>query len=460
MDRVKARAWEAKLKGEDIAGCRIESLIDHGKSAAVFKATRNGQLVALKIFDDEIIEQYGDKTQLARIKRELTLVGKVHPNMVQILDGGVDATTGNHFIVMEYLDGLNLQKCLQSVPSDNIPGLIGQLATCCEYLETLSLVHRDIKPSNIIILDDYSRLVLLDFGVLKPVGEIGVTDAGGIQSFVGTLQYSSPEFLLRKEEDTFEGWRALSLYQIGGVLHDLIMQRPLFDEYVNPYARLVIAVQNNIPNVSSITVPTYLVEACQAALVKNPTTRLKLANWDSFRSPKKVTAGADARERVIKRSLLNDALAVPDAAGPSGNDDLIEDTINLIKLEARKIRGENTAALPPLTVTRVPRHGSVVEIGFRSAEQQGLLAGLTLQVEVEVVDVSSRAVALRVSAFATTSQVKSPDGERVIVYRGIFNPVSIAGALENSIYLAVDRAQLETEANRGKALDLSELKVD
>jgi serine/threonine protein kinase len=379
--------------------------------------------------------------------------------MVQILDGGVDAATGNHFIVMEYLAGASLQKCLTLVPDDKIPILIEQLASCCEYLETLSLAHRDIKPSNIVILNCYSRLVLLDFGVMKPVGEVGVTDADGIQSFVGTLQYSSPEFLLRTEDDSIEGWRALSLYQIGGVLHDLIMRRPLFEEHSAPYARLVNAVQNNIPNVSSTTVPTYLVEVCQAALVKSPTTRLKLVTWDSFRPPKKATAGAAARERVTNRSMLTEALAAPETSGPSGTDDLLEATINLIKVEARRIRSENTAALPPLTLTRVPRDGAIVAIGFRPAEQQGLSAGLTIRVEVEVVDISSQAVALAVSAFTGASPAASPNGEGVVAYRGIFNPTSLAGALESSIYMAVDRAQLEPEADRGKPLDLGELKV-
>jgi eukaryotic-like serine/threonine-protein kinase len=459
MDKVKAAAWEADLTGKEIAGCTIGSLIDHGKSAAVFKATRNGEVVALKIFDDEIIERYGDKTQLARIDRELTLIGKEHPNMVKIVDGGVDATTGNHFITMEYLDGLSLERCLLSVPDDNVPLLIAQLASCCEYLETLSLAHRDIKPSNIVIMDNYTRLVLLDFGVLKPVGEIGVTDANGIQSFVGTFQYSSPEFLLRSEEDNVDGWRALSLYQLGGVLHDLIMRRPLFEEYANPYARLVNAVQNNTPNVSSTTVPTYLVEACRAALIKSPTTRLELVTWNSFLPPKKVTAGVAARERVTGRSLLTQALVVPEAASASGNDDLLEATINLIKVEARRIRTENTAALPPLSVTRVPRDSAIVDIGFRSAKQQGLPVGLTLQVGVDVVDVSSQAVALSVSAFTGARAAKPQDCEGVVVYRGVFNPVGIANALENSIYMAVDRAQLDTGADPNVALDLGELKV-
>jgi serine/threonine protein kinase len=459
MDKFKAAAWEADLTGKRIGDYCIESLTDHGKSAAVFKARRNGDVVALKIFDDEIIDRYGDKTQLARIDRELGLIGRAHPNMVRILDGGIDALTGNHFIMMEHLDGPNLQKCLVYVPDENIPMLVEQLVSCCEYLESFGLVHRDIKPTNIIILECYKRLVLLDFGVLKPVGEVGVTDPDGIQSFVGTLQYSSPEFLLRKEEDTIEGWRALSIYQIGGVLHDLIMRRPLFEEYTNPYARLVNAVQNNTPNVSSTTVPSYLVEACQAALVKNPTTRLQLVSWDSFRPPKKATAGTAARERVTNRSILNQAMALTEVSSASGQDDLLEATINLIKVEARRIRSENTDVLPPLTVTRVPRDGKVVTIGFRPTPQQGLGMGLTLEVEVEVVDVSSQAVALSVFAFAGRRPATSSTEDRVVVYRGIFNPTGTAGALESLIYVGVDRAQQYTEGNPDSALDLSELKA-
>ena len=302
MDKVKAELWESNFKGTVVAGCLVEGLIDFGKSAAVFRARRDKELVALKIFDDELIERYGDKVQLARIDRELTLVGRSHPNMVKILDGGFDARTGNHFIVMEYLPGPSLQKCLLEIPEANVASLIEQLASVCEYLETLSLAHRDIKPANIVVEDDFTRLVLLDFGVLKPVGEVGLTDGNGIQSFIGTLQYSSPEFLLRDELDTIEGWRALSLYQIGGVLHDLIMRKPLFQEYVNPYGRLVMAVQNDLPSVVSATLPSYLVDVCRAALVKNPSTRLRLISWESFRRPVKATAGTAARERVTRRS--------------------------------------------------------------------------------------------------------------------------------------------------------------
>jgi serine/threonine-protein kinase RIO1 len=81
MDKVKAAELESKLSGHAVGKWTIESLIDHGKSAAVFRAhDPAGTVVALKIFDDELIAKYGDATQFARIERELQLVGRSHIN--------------------------------------------------------------------------------------------------------------------------------------------------------------------------------------------------------------------------------------------------------------------------------------------------------------------------------------------------------------------------------------------
>ena len=40
--------------------------------------------------------------------------------------------------------------------------------------------------------------------------------------FLGTLRYASPEFLLRREQDSPDGWRAVTTYQIGTVLYEMI----------------------------------------------------------------------------------------------------------------------------------------------------------------------------------------------------------------------------------------------
>jgi eukaryotic-like serine/threonine-protein kinase len=181
MDGIKAKELEGVLKGKTIDVWTIGSLVNHGKSAAVFRASSANGPAAIKIFDDELIARYGDDTQFARIERELGLVDRHHPNLVKILGGGFDSITANHFIAMEYLDGPNLKECLAQIPAENIPSLTSQLSSAAQFLETLGYAHRDIKPENIVLLDGYTKLVLLDLGVLRRWGECesrGKTESG------------------------------------------------------------------------------------------------------------------------------------------------------------------------------------------------------------------------------------------------------------------------------------------
>jgi eukaryotic-like serine/threonine-protein kinase len=455
MDKIKAKEWEKRLTGKPVKGWCIESLIDHGKSAAVFRARKGQRKAALKLFDDELIERYGDTVQLARINRELTLADKEHPNMVRILDGGFDEQSANHFIVMECLEGPNLRSALQDVSDKDVPELVEQLASVCEFLESHKLVHRDIKPENIILLNDLSKLVLLDFGVLRPIGEVGVTDADGIQSFVGTLQYSSPEFLLRKEEDTVEGWRALTFYQIGGVIHDLIMRKPLFEEFANPYARLVNAVQHDTPLIESSTAPAYLVEAAKSALAKDPNTRDELLDWNSFKRPKHESLATTAKNRVTKRSLRLKAEQLPLSAPGTNSGELRETVIRLLKLELRKIRNSNTGGLPPLTSVALCSRGSdTLMVKFQASETLDLPDGLTIFVKTEVIDAAAHAV--RISALSERGHSSGLSSKGFVdIFQGIFPAAALSDALEACVYVAVDQVQ------RGKStIDLSKLAAE
>lgn len=162
MDSVKAAALENDLQGKEIGEWKIERLINHGKSAAVFLGTKDSEQAAIKIFDDELIAKYGDDQQVARIERELTLVGKTHPHLVRILSGGVDTHTKNHYIVMEYLPHKNMKECLGTIPIEDISLYIGQIASAANFLEQQDLVHRDIKPENIVVDLSNKMATLLD----------------------------------------------------------------------------------------------------------------------------------------------------------------------------------------------------------------------------------------------------------------------------------------------------------
>ena len=442
MDEIKAKEWESKFGGQTIEGWSIDHLIDHGKSAAVFKAVgkSTGKLAALKIFDDELIQRYGDETQLKRIGRELDLIGKRHPNMVEILGGGFHAESNNHYIIMEFLDGQSLSKCLSKVPDGNIPSLIEQLVSACEFLEANGLAHRDIKPANIVLLDDLSRLMLLDFGVLKPIGEAGLTDVDGQRLFVGTLQYSSPEFLLRDEANTENGWHALAIYQVGAVLHDLIMRRPIFDEFVNPYAALVNAVQHEQPNVASEAVPSYLVDACRMALVKDPDKRLALVDWNAFRPPVVTSVADDARQRIGKRLLLADAQSGLTGDEGRASAELLETVVEGLKVELRRIRQANASIMPPLIVTRGPKRAPIINIKMSASAEFGLVNDACIEIAVAVIDAESQAVHLQMKAFAGAAAPIEPP-ELTSIFKGPYSSAAISDRIEAAIIVTLDQAQ-------------------
>jgi eukaryotic-like serine/threonine-protein kinase len=441
VDPVKAKDLESKLRGHDVGGFSIESLIDHGKSAAVFRARGPGGFFAVKIFDDELIEKYGDRTQLKRIERELTLVGHDHPNLVKIHGGGVDPITSNHYIIMEYLDGPNLKKCLAHVPNEVVPRLVEQLASAARFLEGRNLAHRDIKPENIVLLDGCTRLKLLDMGVLRPIGEPGLTDNDAIRAFVGTLQYSSPEFLLREEEDTLAGWRSLTFYQIGGVIHDLVMRRPLFEEFAYPYAKLVLAVQREVPVIQSATTPTYLVELAKRCLLKDPALRARFVKWTDFEAPGTVPP-TSAKDEVERRVALSRA-ALESKTDPERTmmtaSQLRKVAINFMKEAARTIRSSGTS-LPPISTTAHPKDGSGLCVAFASSEVHGLPKGLFIYVQVEILDPEAKAIAVHGYARLHLDQSTDSPSTRML-YEGIYDGGNLYGHFEEFIYSAVSWAQ-------------------
>lgn len=282
MDRIKSLQLENQLKGKEIAGFKVIELLNNGKSAAVFRATKKGQNFALKIFDNELIERFGHEIQTKRIEQEISLKNHSIKGLVKIYEGG-NTTVENqkyYFIVMEFISGMNLKDFIinkKYSPDFVIKVLNNLYETASQLLSNLSIAHRDIKPENIMI-NDNEDIILMDLGVLKLVGVKSFSDAEE-KAFVGTLRYAAPEFLLRTEEDSIEGWNALNIYQIGATLHDLIMKKELFIE-INPYTNLVIAIKDDTPTVSNTEFSYELLQLVRDMMTKNWRTRNKLVSTE------------------------------------------------------------------------------------------------------------------------------------------------------------------------------------
>jgi serine/threonine protein kinase len=270
------------------AGWGIPSFIDAGASAAVFSVEHPEYgLTALKIYDPAFFLGDNALIEEQRVKLQVKMIGLCHDNLIKILGAGECVDFSTWYVLMEFCPWKSLDKVVADFPTDRVAAIISQLADAVIFLEQNKLLHRDIKPANILISDDLQQIKLVDFGVIRPigVGEGNGTDADEKRRFVATTQYSPPEFILReKTSDPAAAHKAINIYQIGAVLHDLIMRKPLFDEQAKSGNRYVLfeAIKNKVPTIIALGLPMRLGPICRASLSKDPVQRCAAVSLSDF----------------------------------------------------------------------------------------------------------------------------------------------------------------------------------
>ena len=164
-----------------------------------------------------------DAAWRGRFEREMQAVARLsHVGIVTATDAGdVD---GWHYLVMEYLDGLNLAEIIERVGKIDTSVAASIMRDVCQALACVhqaGLVHRDIKPSNIMLTHDGS-VKLLDLGLVldqsESMTDLRLTTVGHV---IGTLAFAAPEQL--SDGPTIDA-RA-DLYSVGATLFQLLSGR-------------------------------------------------------------------------------------------------------------------------------------------------------------------------------------------------------------------------------------------
>lgn len=201
-----------------------------GGTAPVFTVDTPDGPRALKLYDAKYSQGELGRESEARLKPQLDLGLHDCPYLVRVHDGG--RFEDRLFILMDKADGRELEKCLSDIPRDKIRNIVSQVAEACIFLRQKGLTHRDIKSANIFITDTFDRITLLDLSVLRDVYDpVGTgTDHGGELPVVATSRYTPPEYLFRLIPADEHLWHAVDIYQLGGLLHDLIMREPMFEQ--------------------------------------------------------------------------------------------------------------------------------------------------------------------------------------------------------------------------------------
>jgi serine/threonine-protein kinase len=208
-------------KSENLGVCQPEHFIykkklGEGGYAKVYYAIHGltKTSVALKIFKRRKIDL------LSVLKEEMILrhVGN-HPGIPQHECTMVDPTDDEIIFVLEYIEGMDLQKYLKEKGAFNA-GMLGYIAASVlatlRHVHTHNVVHRDIKPGNMILSED-GKVKLVDFGLATSNCK---TDCG---KFAGTMKYAAPETFYCSKEKPYG--MAVDLYSLGLTLYKLFTNK-------------------------------------------------------------------------------------------------------------------------------------------------------------------------------------------------------------------------------------------
>jgi serine/threonine protein kinase len=200
----------------------ILELIGKGGMGAVYQVRQKDldRIVALKILPPAI----GRSPAFAsRFTREAKALAKLnHPGIVTIHEFG--QRDGLYFIVMEFVDGVNLAQLMKSgrVSPREALAIVPQICDALQFAHDQGIVHRDIKPENILI-DRLGRVKVADFGIAKMIAPVEAHETEAVPSEatipgMGTPQYMAPE----QVEHPSEVDHRADIYALGVVFYQML----------------------------------------------------------------------------------------------------------------------------------------------------------------------------------------------------------------------------------------------
>jgi serine/threonine protein kinase len=249
---------------------RLDLCVGRGGMGEVYRAEHRDlhKDVAIKVLHPSFVS---DETFASRFQAEALTMSKIeHPNVVRVIDFGQEPD-GVLYLVMEFLDGRDLQAILDEegpLATDRIVRLMSHVTVALGHVHRHGIIHRDVKPTNILVVagmdeDDQptETAKVCDFGIALARG------SGG--RVAGTPEYMSPEQCRGAELDARS-----DVYACGVILYELATGKLPFDSADSAEVmRMHMGAQAPPPSMHRPDLDPLLEQIILKALSKDPAAR-------------------------------------------------------------------------------------------------------------------------------------------------------------------------------------------
>ncbi len=256
---------------------RVLKVIGEGGMGVVYQVSHvvMEKVMAMKVLRPELIK---NERQVQRFQKEIRVLSKLsNIHTISVFDCG-ETDDGSLFIVMEYLQGYDLEWLLQKekfLPPRRAASIARQVCSSLKEAHSEGIIHRDIKPANIFLVHTGEKkdfVKVLDFGIAKLAHDKRIEERLTEHNIiVGTPYYMAPEQASGSRELT----PAVDIYSLGVVLYEMVVGRPPFDGEVLEILNAHIMSEPLPPSeaVSDRYIDPALEEIILKALRKNPNER-------------------------------------------------------------------------------------------------------------------------------------------------------------------------------------------
>jgi eukaryotic-like serine/threonine-protein kinase len=220
-----------KYKGFFLGKYKLLGHIGSGGMSSVYLAehTKMHDLRAIKVLPQS---KLGKSSYLARFQQEAKAIASLnHPNIVRAYDIDSQTTTQGetHYIVMEYVDGDDLQIIVKKkgpLSFEKAANYIAQSAKGLQHAHDSGLIHRDVKPANILVRKD-GQVKILDLGLaLFTDDTLSSLTMDFNDKVLGTADYLAPEQALNSHGVDHRA----DLYGLGCTMYFLLTGHPPFPD--------------------------------------------------------------------------------------------------------------------------------------------------------------------------------------------------------------------------------------